>query len=45
MRQSNQERVAPMTNDPVYPTLNVYCSSRVANQRVNNARFPLLKYR
>ena len=31
--------------DPIYPTINVYSSSRVANQRVNNAKIPLLKYR
>lgn len=31
--------------DPIYPTINVYSSSRVANQRVNNSKIPLLKYR
>jgi hypothetical protein len=31
--------------DPIYPTINVYSNSRVANQRVNNAKIPLLKYR
>jgi hypothetical protein len=33
------------TTDPIYPTINMYSSSRVANQRVNNAKIPLLKYR
>lgn len=33
------------SQDPVYPSLNLYSSSRVSGQRVNNAKVPLLKYR
>lgn len=32
-------------NSPVYPSINLYSSPRVLNQRVNNAKLPLLKYR
>lgn len=44
--QPNQQAPTYMRGtDPIYPTINVYSSSRVANQRVNNAKIPLLKYR
>jgi hypothetical protein len=32
-------------NDPIYPSITMYSSSRVSNQRVNNSKIPLLKYR
>lgn len=32
-------------NECVYPAINLYSSSRVFNQRVNNAKIPLLRYR
>ncbi len=41
----NARANVPQNNDPVYPALNMYSSSRVANQRVNNSKIPLLKYR
>lgn len=28
-----------------FPTLNIYSSPRVVNQRVNNSKIPLMKYR
>jgi len=43
--QQVQELQPVRSTDPIYPTLNCYSSSRVANQRVNNAKIPLLKYR
>lgn len=31
--------------EPIYPSLDLYSSSRVFNQRVNNFKIPLLKYK
>ena len=42
----NYASVADEKKDiPSYPSINLYSSSRVFNQRVNNAKLPLLKYR
>lgn len=45
MIQHTNQVEAYRETDPIYPTINVYSSSRVANQRVNNSKIPLLKYR
>lgn len=37
--------MSPSLDKYVYPSLNLYSSSRVFNQRVSNHKVPLLKYR
>lgn len=32
-------------SQPIYPSINLYSSCRVFNQKVNNAKIPLLRYR